>query len=242
MSCQNVGHCWKLRVELGEEPGCAGAHGQPQHPGVRSITCGRQDGPGSGDGFGPSSLETREIGSLGMMQDVRLVLACSSPGKRGEKVRISDRMLKKITMMPEEIKCGRCPKKPVLAGRRTEHVPQGVSTTRSGWSSTSIRAGHGFAVLGLPQTGGKLGMGSKPPSQLRMDQNNLQQSWIGCQHEMWDPNHCWKGPTTCWEGLCACGCRYERYLDVPFDWEITRWYSEMHWACREGKHPCTKTS
>lgn len=28
----------------------------------------------------------------------------------------------------------------------------------------------------------------------------------------------------------------------PSTGEITHWYSEMLWACREGKHPCTKTS
>lgn len=52
--------------------------GSPSTPGVRSITCGRQDGPGLVDGFGSSSLETREFGFLEMMQDVRLVLVCSS--------------------------------------------------------------------------------------------------------------------------------------------------------------------
>lgn len=127
----------------------------PSTPGVRSVACAQQDGPGLVDGFGSSPLETREFGSLGMMWDVRLVLVCSSPGKRGEKVRIFHRMLKKIAMIPKEIKCGCCLKKPVLAGRRTERVPQGVSTTRSGWSSTSVRAGDGFATAGkvLPCAG-----------------------------------------------------------------------------------------
>ena len=50
-----------------------------QSTGPPGITHGRRDGPGLADGFGSSSLETREFGFLGMMQDVRFVLVCSEP-------------------------------------------------------------------------------------------------------------------------------------------------------------------
>lgn len=58
--------------------------GSPSTPGVQStgspgITHGRWDGPGSVDGFGSSSVGTREFGSLGAVEDVQFVLVCAEP-------------------------------------------------------------------------------------------------------------------------------------------------------------------